>query len=675
MSCCPTEEKYGYEGCRFESEVDENFYCSICYNVLKEPRMCTKNEHVFCLACITQYLSVNSQTCPECSEHLSEDTLRRAPRALNNYLSKLMINCDYANRGCPEFTCVEELKNHVANCGFSPVLCSKEECSMVIDKKDRIHHETVLCEYRKFKYYGCEQTQEDVKAIKRSLMKLDGEVKAAKRTKLENNHVDMEKFLGKLEGSLVELDGKVEAENEKIETNNLEMKQLVGRLEGSLVELDGKVEVANQKIETNNFEMKQIVGRLEGSLVELDGKVEATNQKTENNHVEMEKIVRRLEERLIELDEKVETMNKRHDEIKQEVKNEVGEVRKEVRDVKENLSKMNKDVDEVKVMVSEMLEKINVLERMNKLPSPTEELLNNLKEDILVAGGYCLSVKTGKSTEIYSWEKNGWFEAARMNDEHIGASLISYKDQLFVFGGDGSKKIETLDLNELPLKWKKFYGELPYKCDDHQTVVYQQRIIHIGGYISGKSRRSNVISELKLTSPCTMKELCQMPEPRDCHGAEIIDDKVLILGGQKSHYCKHAIDSVLEFDATKNECKELSPLPHPLTELATVLWRDQVVVLGGRDKNGQVLNDVFMYDCKTGKITVLPSMLEKRYECCSVITGNTIVVMGGINEEDEYLNSVECFTMGGSTWEYLPAMNKARYRAVADVLPSTRKYV
>ena len=65
-----------------------------------------------------------------------------------------------------------------------------------------------------------------------------------------------------------------------------------------------------------------------------------------------------------------------------------------------------------------------------------------------------------------------------------------------------------------------------------------------------------------------------------------------------------------------------------------------------------------MYDCKTGKVTVLPSMLEKRYECCSVITGNTIVVMGGINEEDEYLNSVECFTMGGYTWEYLPAMKK-----------------
>ena len=82
-----------------------------------------------------------------------------------------------------------------------------------------------------------------------------------------------------------------------------------------------------------------------------------------------------------------------------------------------------------------------------------------------------------------------------------------------------------------------------------------------------------------------------------------------------------------------------------------------------------------MYNLKTGKITVLPSMLEKRCSCCAVITGNTIVVMGGYNEKRKDLKSVECFTMGGSTWEYLPAMNKVRYSAVAEVLPSTRKYV
>jgi hypothetical protein len=109
--------------------------------------------------------------------------------------------------------------------------------------------------------------------------------------------------------------------------------------------------------------------------------------------------------------------------------------------------------------------------------------------------------------------------------------------------------------------------------------------------------------------------------------------------------------------------------------MATVRWRDQVVLLGGRNERNEAVNDVFMYDCKTGKTIALPSMLEKRYECCAVITGNTIVVIGGVIEKDEDLSSVECFTMGSSTWEYLPAMNEARYGAVAEVLPPTKKYV
>jgi hypothetical protein len=169
-----------------------------------------------------------------------------------------------------------------------------------------------------------------------------------------------------------------------------------------------------------------------------------------------------------------------------------------------------------------------------------------------------------------------------------------------------------------------------------------------------------------------MKELCQMPEPRGHHSAEVFEDKVLILGG---HNCDQTTDSVLKFDPKRNECKEMPKLPFPLTKMATVRWRDEVVVLGGCDKNHEALKDVLMYNSKTGKTTALPSMLEKRDACCAVITGNTIVVMAGRNEKREYLRSVECFTMGNSTWEYLPAMNKPRSTAIADVLPSTRKYV
>ena len=540
MACCPTQQTYGYEDSRFEKDVDENFHCSICYNVLKEPRTCRNNDHIFCLACISQHLMVNSQTCPECNEHLSVDTLRR-PRVVNNMLSKLKINCDYASRGCPEFTCLEDLETHVVNCGYAPVLCSSAECGMEINRQDKLHHETEVCQYRRVKSHDCGQIQEDVRMIKESL-----------------------------------------------------------------TTLDGKVETIVKKVDKN---------------------------------MEMDK--------------------------------EIGEINKEVKEMKDHLSTVNKDVDEVKVMMTQLLEKLNMLEQLNKLPSPAEGLLKTPRQDILVTGGN-RGRNRNRSTEIYSWEKNGWFEVSPMNEEHEVASSFIDKDQVFVVGGYCSKTIESLDVNKLPLKWKKLHGQLPYAFGSHQTVVCQQSVIHIGGYNCDEHKLSNQISELQLASPCAMKELCQMPEPRYRHGSEVVEDKVLILGGYSSG---ETMDSVLELDPTKNKCNEMPKLPFALRSMATIRWRDEVVVLGGLDKDEQARNDVFMYNSKTGKITALPSMLEKRYGCRAVITGNTIVVIGGADNQCKSLSSVDCFTMGSPTWEYLPAMKYARYVAVAEVLPPGKKYV
>ena len=568
MAYSSRQQQYGYELSRFENDVDETFHCSICYNVLKDPRTCKNNDHIFCLDCITEHLRVNSQTCPECKDHLSVETLRK-PRVFNKLLAKLKINCDYASRGCLEYIPVENLQSHVARCGFAPVSCSNENCRMVINKQERERHEMLVCEYRKVRCNAC----------------------------------------GKIEGH--------------VET-----------LKANLIKLDGKVETTERKVKNNHVEMTRIVGKFEASYV---GMIKRIN-------------------------ENVETLRNRHDEMKQEQ----NKVKKEIKDVKENVSKLNKDVDEVKLMMSQMLEKMNMFEMINKLTSPTVGIMNTPREDILIAGPH-------NTVEIFSWEKNGWYEVATMNERHDGASSFILNDQLFIVGGYHSKTIETLNFNESPLKWMKFPGELLHKSRFHQTVLYQQRVVHIGGYNNKTREVSNMISELQLTSPRIMKKLCEMPEPRCLHGAVVFDRKVLILGGENDY--DETLNSVLEFDAKRNECKQTVSLPHPLKEMATVLWRDQVVVLGGLNKDNKVLNDVFMYDCKTGKITVLPSMLEKRYACCAVITGNTIVVLGGTNEKNEDLNSVECFTMRGSTWKHLLALNRKRCWAAAEVLPSTRKYV
>ncbi|XP_028406761.1 beta-scruin-like [Dendronephthya gigantea] len=478
MAYCLTEVKYGYDDSRFETGVDDHFHCSICYNVLKEPRSCRNNEHMFCLDCITEHLNVNSQTCPECNEDLSVDTLRR-PRVLNNYLSKLKINCDHASRGCPEFVCVEDLTTHVGNCGFAPVSCSNENCGAKINKKDKVRHETVECEYRTVKCHDCGQIREDM----------------------------------------------------------LDMR-------GSLVELD-------QKVETG---MSTVVGNMKGSFVELDQKLEASNTETRNS---------------------LDQITWDHQEIK-----------KEVQDVKEDLDKVKKDMNEMKDMMSQILEKLDILELPKKpAPSPAEGVvLDTPRQDILIAGGFGSTQETGKSTEIYFWEKNGWFEASAMNEDHIRASSFIYYDQLFIVGGENGSTIETMDLNELPLKWKKFPGKLPYDCADHQTVVYKRRIFYIGGYDRDEKKCLSVISESSIISPCCIKKLCKMPQPRQCHRAELVEDKLQIFGGENDSV--GAFDSVLEYDPKKNKCGKKPPLHRPLTKMATVPWRDQVVVIGGCDEKG-----------------------------------------------------------------------------------------
>ena len=80
----------GYEDERLEHVVSQTLHCIICTNVIKDPVMCQRNEHLFCRACITVHL-MYSQTCPTCMEPLTVETLRQPSRTVMNLLSELKI--------------------------------------------------------------------------------------------------------------------------------------------------------------------------------------------------------------------------------------------------------------------------------------------------------------------------------------------------------------------------------------------------------------------------------------------------------------------------------------------------------------------------------------------------------------------------------------------------------
>ena len=158
-----------------------------------------------------------------------------------------------------------------------------------------------------------------------------------------------------------------------------------------------------------------------------------------------------------------------------------------------------------------------------------------------------------------------------------------------------------------------------------------------------------------------------MPEPRRDHCTEIFDDSLLILGGTTTIFDRDNLSSVVLYDIKNNVCKQLAPLPYEVRHMATVRWGDNVVVIGGADKRGKVLNTVIMYNVKTEQSHMLPPMRCKRSRCTAVVVGNNIVVLGGFGERRE-LKSVESFNFERNTWQELPEMSQARYWHTAVVV-------
>lgn len=121
----------GYDIKRFrESDVNEEFICPICQDVLEDPVLVENCEHLFCRQCINKWLQTSkTKLCPIDRIEINESTLRPPQRSFRNLITSLLISCDFQINGCEEWVKIEELSTHAMNCVFNPVVMNQEiEC-------------------------------------------------------------------------------------------------------------------------------------------------------------------------------------------------------------------------------------------------------------------------------------------------------------------------------------------------------------------------------------------------------------------------------------------------------------------------------------------------------------------------------------------------------------------
>ena len=580
----------GYDDERFESIVDQNFHCLICYNVLKDPVMCRRNQHYFCHGCITEHLRRNSHTCPTCADELTVETLAEVPRIVKTYLNERKIRCDYEDRGCRELVQLQNLNRHVAECGFSPVVCGNQGCNQTISKRDRTYHESELCQFRKLKCHNCEEIS----------------------------------TMAGLETKVADLDTKINTNMAHTSTDIKNINTQLNKINTELNKMDTRLEINTKNINTN--------------IANMGTKMAQTGTKMENINANMKA--------------RFEAVNN------------------EVRGMRMSLNEMKDGFDHFKEAV---LQKIKSKERKQEDITRDASIAvsgGGENKHIFVAGGVMKN-----SVEIFNYPQKLWSLLKPMPKYRASASSFVYNNHVTLVGGicpggsvDNMIQMNIQQVPDLATNWTDFAAKLPSRMFVQSSVVYKDSLFVTGGFNADQSVYSDCIHEVKLKPPYTVQLLSKMPEPRTCHSTVLCDDSILIVGGRKTREHKDNLSSVLSYDIKKNECQQLPELPYPVSDMATVKWGENVVIIGGTDKDGKALNNVIIYNVKTGNSHMLPPMLHKRKGCMAVVIENTTVVLGGRDEKQNELKSVEGFSFDRYTWEKLPDMNENRVWSTAVVI-------
>ena len=337
------------------------------------------------------------------------------------------------------------------------------------------------------------------------------------------------------------------------------------------------------------------------------------------------------------------------------------------------LEAVNNEVIGLKTALIEGFDEMkDVLVKMeDKIEENTRKVRNTAsgdKENIIVAGG------TGTvSVEMFNWRQRTWSPLQSLPKERYGATSFVYNNHVTIAGGYCSDYVDDMirmNINTNPdfsTNWSRDCPvKLPGKLVYHSSVLYNDQLIVTGGY--NGNAVFDCIHEVQLTPPYTVNTLSRMPEPRVYHSTQLFDDSLLIVGGRTTGSYQNSLSSVVLYDIKNNEYKQLAPLPYELSEMATVRWGDNIIVIGGCDKRGNVLDTVIIYNVKTVQSCMLPPMRCKRWRCTAVVIENNIVVLGGEDEQRRDLKSVEAFNFESYTWQELPEMSQTRRLHTAVVV-------
>ena len=553
----------GFDDERFVSKVDRNFFCLICFSVLKDPVLCPRNQHCFCRGCITKHLE-NNQRCPTCADELTVGTLAEPQRMVKDYLNELNIRCVYIDRGCQEILQLQHLDQHEATCGFTPAVCTNQGCGATLNQRDLIHHESEVCEFRKLKCHSCGK-------MTKKLVEMEMRVE-----RMERNLAGMEK---------------------NVATNMTSMTTNISNMDKDIATKMGNME-------------RNVAASIERNATDVQEKLEAVkNEVAAGLNTALVKAFDEMKDVLIRVEDRI-------------AENETNKTGTASGDRENIIVAGGEGINSVE-MFNWRQRTWSPLKSMpkNRLGA-TSFFYNN---HVAVVGGF--SADTGSAHNIISMNFDSkpdptlyWSDCpVELRAKSTYHSSALYNSQLIVVGGEsGDGASDYIDEIQLVFPYAtKVRSRMPKPRQFHSMEIFDDRLVIVGGSTTHKyqdSLSSVVLYDIK-KNEC--KHLASLPYDVRLMATVRWGDNIVVIGGTDKR--GKALNTVIIYNVKTEQYHMLPAMRCKRVGCSAVIIGNNIVVLGGQDEQARMLKTVEAFNFDRNTWLELPEMSVARWLHTAVV--------------------------------------------------------
>eukprot|EP01111_Echinosteliopsis_oligospora_P012598 TRINITY_DN4332_c0_g1_i1.p1 TRINITY_DN4332_c0_g1~~TRINITY_DN4332_c0_g1_i1.p1 ORF type:complete len:487 (-),score=123.19 TRINITY_DN4332_c0_g1_i1:76-1317(-) len=242
---------------------------------------------------------------------------------------------------------------------------------------------------------------------------------------------------------------------------------------------------------------------------------------------------------------------------------------------------------------------------------------------------------------VFDLEEGKWSEVATTGAKPLaryGHKAVAYDNKMLVFGGHASHTYlnDLLELDLDTMVWKKLetVGTPPSPRWQFSLVIYRGNLVVFGGCDSSAFSNEMYMYDVenRYWRHVKIDAYCIPPAPRLMHGAAVINDKMLVYGGQ----CVDSIkNDVFEFDFDTVAWNYIGVAEgRSRRHFACIEVDKYFLALGGF--YGKSYNDVIQFEYETSTWSTLETTgtpPSPRAGHTAVLYNNKIYVFGGLADD------------------------------------------